>query len=229
MKKVLLTVTLMFFAFAFPLGASADIIGTATLKLSYSDPTSWAYIVDGSGTYYLDYDASLNGGAWSQAFCVEDASGPTASTATTYTLLSIDVTLASFGLNAEDYYAAAWVAEYWYTHYKSASEDYVAAAQILIWEYIFDDTFNLYSGYFYIKNTNAYLDEINEILAAIPDSFSASSTWVLAVNPTVDEGDAVTTKAYQNYLVRVPEPFTVLLLGLGLLGISGISRRMKKL
>jgi hypothetical protein len=177
------------------------------------------------GSYYLDYDVSLNGAPITEAFCVENSDGPGYGVPTTYTLLSIDSGLSAFGLDSTRYLAASWVAN---NYGNDSSADTRAAAQIAVWEIIFDyGTINLGSGSF---TSSTYVTEANAILSALAGQSSLPATggsWVLAVNPPIISGDVDSVK-YQNYLVQhVPEPGLLLLLGIGVGAIAGIYRISK--
>jgi hypothetical protein len=221
MKKFFLIVAALI---SFPLCAEAGIIGNLNLQVIYSAPTGSVSFPPGtvSGNYYLDYDVSLNGGTAVEAFCVENVGAPSGTLQ--YTLLTIDSGLSAFGLDATRYMAAAWIADY-YNSTNSSSEDLKAAAQIAVWEVIFDydNGFNLAGGGF---KSSVYITEAKSIWDLKPSEFLASSEWTLAVNPTVLAGD-ITVYPYQNYIVHhpVPIPSTVLLLGVGLLGMIGLRRK----
>lgn len=239
-KRLLMQLLTMFLVvgFMFPLYANAGIIGNVNLHEYYSSPTGYATFPSGIGNWYLDYDVSLDGGAAVEAFCVEDADGP--SETEVYTLLTIDSGLTDFGLDAPTYLAAAWVADYYYANYEgttTSEEAYKAGAQIAVWEIIYDydgssSSWDLTSGSFSASSANNnYTDEAGTIWGSKPSAFPGSnSNWALAVNPTIVTGGTVTSGPWQNYLVRysVPDASIMFLIGPALLGLGVLGRRKSK-
>ena len=218
---------------AVPLAANAGIIGNVNLTEYYSDPTGYVTFPSGYGNYYLDYDASINGAAAVEAFCVEDQNGPPSTMQ--YTLLTIDSGLSSFGLSAaqiQNYLAIAWIADYYYANYegKATEEAGKASAQTAVWEVFFDGIagFDLTAGGF--KSSNPYAAGANTIWSLKPALFPTSNyNWALAVNPTVLAGGDIGNAPYQNYIVHYPTPIpgAIWLLGSGLLGLVAVRRRRK--
>ncbi len=206
--------------FIIPNISIADIIGNFDLRVTPSSPTGYETMYGKGANYYLDYDVSINGSRNVEAFCVEgmDASSVTQR----YTFLSIDNSLTGFGLNPAVYGTAAWIAENYYN--RAEQERWKAAAQVAIWEVVFDNlSIDLAAGNLIAAG---YKADAQTILGSLPTTLpDFSNNWVLAVNPTVGPGGTVDSNKYQNYLVRVPEPATNILLGFGLLGIVFLRRQ----
>jgi hypothetical protein len=224
MKK-LIGVLLGSLFLVFPLCANADIIAQVTLTEQAFGPSQVATFPGlGSVNALLYYELSLNNGPYLQGFCVEAQYSPPGGTA--YTLLSIDQSLqTTFNLNAQNYEAAAYVAQKW----ASGQITDRAAAQLAIWEITLDGIGNLdLSGGSFSTGASIYTTDANAILAALPLTFSGSNTWALAVNPPT-YGGPVSNQPYQNYIVPVPEPGILILLGIAMSAIGAASWRIRKL
>jgi hypothetical protein len=222
MKKLIGALLIAAF-FVFPLCANADIFTQVSLTERYFGPTQTATFVGVySGGVYLDYELSLNNGPWLEGFCVEGQfSSP--SFPIDYTLLSIRSYLGD--PQYTNYKAAAYVAQLW-------SEGLVdkSAAQLAIWEIAIDGltALDLSTGKFYTV-ASTYTDAAKGILTALPSTFPDPDNWALAVNPPLLTPGPVPNSPYQNYLVPVPEPGILILLGIAMSAIGAASWRLRKL
>ena len=225
------------FLLAFPIAANAYIIDTVDLNDNWSGDTGKFKFPNLNEKWvYYDATVSISNGSTIlddtfEAFCVESVYS--ANGWNSHTVISIDKDLDNdFELSTNDFFLVSQVAEQYYVTDKQA-------AQIAIWEIMFDDNSNLDDGYFQY-NTGVLPDTINAAIsylteaAALDYNSNFTSNWVLAVNPTISEDGDVVLASSQNYIFRaydeptgppVPEPSVLLLLGTGLLSVAASGRK----
>ena len=191
---------ILVFLLTLPLSASAGYIGTYYMNVDASTPSAWP-----SYPYLADYDGTLDGISY-EVFCVEaqNMNGGTV----LYDFYTIDESLKNI-INIDIYDEI--VISTWYAGEFAASNGILteaddaakAAAQINIWDTMFPANATSSSGY------DDYIDD-----------------WLLAVID--DDNDPYTilwNSGNQNYLVPVPEPANMFLMGTGLLGLAAIGGR----
>lgn len=226
MKRHIFILIVALFLF-FPFYANANTISPVNMYLSASAPIGKVSLDGGKPILvYLDYELTTNTTLLDskEVFCVEDAKGILGWS--NYSLIPLNEIDPSN--NMAKYQAAADIAEAYY----NSSEDDKAAAQIAIWETVFDwgNSEDLSSGnfqYYASSGNQDYTDKVNDILGR---QFANTNNWWLAVSPVLSGTGTSFTEGEdgQNYLVRMapaPEPATMFLFGTGLLGLAGFTRK----
>lgn len=176
-----------------------------------------------AGEYQLSIDWEPDGVADEVVggFCVEDVWSPTS-----HELYELKKPSEISGIY-DEYERAAWL----FDQYESGPKTNLTAAatQVAIWELVLDPgNYNIDAGQFSVRSLDYTIrDKAGQLLdgAGLADltAFDADANYCVAWNPLSAE------KSTQNYLIphSVPEPASIslLLLGLGLLGVSGYRRR----
>jgi hypothetical protein len=205
MKKVLLVVVC---CIAFMGVARAEVINYTGVAPGETVNINAPTIPYSGGAYAGMYNFNIEGpspfaGSY-KGFCVDPQME-----ITPFTAVIIAVT------DGSKYEAAAYLMQTYYGQ-TSLSNQKAAQVQLAIWELVWDyNSYDLATGAF---QTSAYITEVNALIA---EATGALATY------TPSGVYVATNAAAQDFMFQVPEPMTVLLLGLGMIGVAGIRRKMK--
>lgn len=222
MKKVLVLATLMVFLMAGAAQAEYLLLensGADLTSVGIHDPSG--SVSTTAGRFTVDFGPSAGNYSVYQAFCVDYANVGWNTPYNSYFMIDVP--------NALAYKRAAYI-------FENFGFINPSAAQLAIWEVVFEGLSGsgpaataaalTSQGVFYVPGLSGaeLTDAIAYVQAAIDNAGGFdTSGYKLLVSPTA-------TGTYyganeQDWLVKVSEPITMILFGLGLLGVAGLRRK----